>query len=108
MKLGKLILMVALACLLVSGALISCGGGDDDDDDGGDGGGWSCSAGCSAIYDDCNDAIYLDGTPLTEGECVEGCEELGGVDNCLSVCLDNFEIDEDCEELGYCLIDCYS
>ena len=83
--------------------IISCGDDDDDDDDSG---GWSCSEACSIIYDECNYAMFIDGVQISKAECVDGCGEYGGMNNCTANCLDIFEQDEDCVALEECAVNC--
>ena len=96
------VLLLALVCIFSFALALSCGDDDDDDD-----GGWSCGEACSIVYDDCYSAIAYEGYTLSESECVEYCEELGGLDNCMTVCFDNWEVDKDCEELDGCIFDCF-
>jgi len=101
--------LLALGFLVVFGLglAISCGQGDDDDDDD-DVIDWSCSEGCQIIYEDCQQAVPDDiGNLLTQSECVNECNDKGGVSNCEQVCLDNYLELESCGELEDCMYDCY-
>jgi hypothetical protein len=100
----KWTLVALLALCLAMTVVVACGDDDDDDDDAG---GYSCADGCGAIYG-CDLALVMeDGTPLSEAECTQGCEEEGGVDGCSADCLSSFEDDEDCEALAECAYECF-
>jgi len=105
MKVRMIALLIALLSAFAFSLLLNCG--DDDDDDSGGSGGWTCSEGCSIIYDDCN--LYIDypyDEPASESECVQYCESEGGIDSCLAGCLNNYQDDEECTVLVDCVYNC--
>ncbi|MDP8223619.1 MAG: hypothetical protein P9L99_09685 [Candidatus Lernaella stagnicola] len=105
MGMWKYTLLLCVSLVLALSMFAACG--DDDDDDDGGGGGYTCADACSVIYDDCGAVLAVDGYTLSEAECVEGCNDEGGIGSCETACLDTYAEDEDCDAFADCAYNCF-
>ena len=101
----RLSFLVALMLCLSLVIVVACGDDDDDDDDNDDAGSYDCTDACGAIYG-CDYVLYADDYELSEAECVQGCNDEGGVGSCEAGCLDAFADDADCDALVACAEGC--
>ena len=105
MSYWRLLFLISMTCLMGLTLMVACGDDDDDDDESG---GWTCLEGCEIIYEECGEAVPDDyGNLISQSECVDGCNEQGGIDNCSAVCLDNYAENESCDDFKDCIYDCF-
>ena len=84
-----------------------CGGGADDaDDDASSTPIERCRDACDVLYG-CGIAIPDDetGAPLSVVECRAGCEKEPGNIECVDSCIDQYQINGDCDDLQGCVSD---
>jgi len=97
-----LILLLALLLLLTSCVLMQDEEGSADDDDEGDYAAdeENCEAAVEIIYDDCEAAVYPDGTAVSAEEAYQRCVN-NGQWSCVLICLD--KNDMDCTDSLVCI-----
>jgi hypothetical protein len=81
-----LTVILIITVLAVWGCALSAPEDDDSTEDNASGG--DCSNACDLLYNDCGGEVYYQGSPVSEEDCVSGCDQLE-MGDCAATCINS-------------------